>query len=364
MPIQFGGPGVNPGAFSSQPALIALAACQVWPIPSGRWAMKPGKYTSVQEYDPITGFWRTIGGGDVEGPNRVVFSDGVNYRLANQTGGTVGALLTNAGSSYTSAPTVTASAGGSVWRAIVGGAVNTAVTVSAGGSGYTYPPIVTIAPPPAGGIQATGYASLSSNAVSSITITDQGAGYSSAPTITLTNDPREGVNGVAAGSGAQAIATLTGSGTITGLICLDHGSAVTSVPTLSFSGGGGSSAAATAIMCWTITSYTAGTAGAGLSGSNAIVTALDAFPTTAAAYTNPSTQSGLVKVRNATIKAPISSGGITATGAIYQSGSYDSGIYTSAVTPLVIATASVVSTAPVLTAAMGGISDTSLIYAT
>ena len=167
---------------------------------------------------------------------------------------------------------------------------------------------------------------------------------------------------ITAGSGAQAVTTLTGAGTLIALLCLDHGAGgQTAVPSLTVSSGSG---AATAIMCWTITSYTAGTAGAGLSGSNAIVTALDAFPTTAAAYTNPSTQSGLVKVRNATIKAPISSGGITATGAIYQSGSYDSGIYTSAVTPVVMATASVVSTAPVLTAAMGGISDTSLIYAT
>jgi len=113
-------------------------------------------------------------------------------------------------------------------------------------------------------------------------------------------------------------------------------------------------------MCWSITGYTAGTAGAGLAGSVARITAEDAFPTTAAAYTNPFTQSGLVKTRSADIKAPISGAGITATGAVV----YDGGIYTSSPTPLVVPTASVVTTAPVVTFAMGGQTDTSYIMQT
>ena len=113
-------------------------------------------------------------------------------------------------------------------------------------------------------------------------------------------------------------------------------------------------------MCWTITAYAAGTAGAGLAGTVAQISAEDAFPTTAAAYTNPYIQSGLVRTRNANIKAPISSGGITATGAVI----YDGGIYTSSPTPLVIPTASVVTTAPVVTFTLGGVSDTSYVTQT
>ena len=280
----------------------------------------------------------------------------MNYRLANQTGALVGALLTNAGSGYTSAPTVTASAGSSIWRAVVGGAVNTTITVTNGGTNYTYPPQVEFQAPPAGGVQATGYAVLTGSAVSSVVVTNQGAGYASAPTIVFSNDPREGVNGVTVGYNAAATCTLTGSGTVTAVLCLDHGQGgQTSLPTLSFGGGGGSSAAATGIMCWSITAYAAGTAGTGLSGSVAQITAEDAFPTTAAAYTNPYTQSGLVRTRNANIKAPISSGGITATGAVI----YDGGIYTSSPTPIVNATASVVTAAPVVTFTLGGQTDTS-----
>ena len=264
-------------------------------------------------------------------------------------------MVTNAGSGYTSAPTVTASAGNSIWKAVVGGAVSTTVTVTNGGTNYTYPPIVQFQAPPAGGVQATGYCTLSSGAVSSVTVTNQGAGYASAPTVVFINDPREGVNGVTQGYNAAATATLTGAGTVTAVLCLDHGQgSQTSLPTLAFAGGGGSSAAATGIMCWSITAYAAGTAGTGLSGSVAQISAEDAFPTTAAAYTNPYTQSGLVRTRPANIKAPISSGGITATGQVI----IDGGVYTSSPTPLVIATASVVTAAPVVTFTLGGQTDT------
>ena len=352
----FSGSGVLPSLKGVATNVITLQSGQVQLIsPAGWYMVNTGLYTVVQQYDPITGIWRNIGNGDHQGGVRYIYSDGVNYRLANQTGALVGALITNAGSGYTSAPTVTASAGSSIWRAVVGGAVSSTVTVTNGGVNYTYPPIVQFQAPPAGGIQATGYATLSSSAVSSVTVTNQGAGYASAPTVVFINDPREGVNGVTQGYNAAATATLTGAGTVTGLLCLDHGTGgQTSLPTLSFAGGGGASAAATGIMCWSITAYAAGTAGVGLAGSVAQISAEDAFPTTAAAYTNPYTQSGLVRTRPANIKAPISSGGITATGQVI----IDGGVYTSSPTPLVIATASVVTTAPVVTFTMGGQTDT------
>ena len=352
----FSGSGVLPSLKGVTTNVITLQSGQCDIIsPAGWYMVNTGLYTTVQQYDPITGIWRNIGNGDHTGGVRYIYSDGVNYRLANQTGAVVGALLTNAGSGYTSAPTVSAGTTGSIWRAVVGGAVSTTVTVTNGGTNYTYPPQVLFSAPPAGGVQATGYCTLTSGVVTSVTVINQGAGYASAPTVVFVNDPREGVNGVTTGYNAAATCTLTGAGTVTALLCLDHGQGgQTSVPSISFAGGGGSSAAATAIMNWSITAYAAGTAGAGLSGSVAQISAEDAFPTTAAAYTNPYIQSGLVRTRNANIKAPISSGGITATGAII----YDGGVYTSSPTPLVNATASVVTTAPVVTFTMGGQTDT------
>jgi hypothetical protein len=154
---------------------VTLQAGQVQLLsPAGWYWVKTGLYTTLQQYDPITGIWRAIGAGDNTAVDHFIYSDGVNYRLANQTGALVGALLTNAGSGYTSAPTVTASAGNSIWRAIVGGAVSTTVTITNGGSNYTYPPIVQFQAPPSFGVQATGYATLTNGVVTSVTVTKSG----------------------------------------------------------------------------------------------------------------------------------------------------------------------------------------------
>jgi hypothetical protein len=358
MPLMFSGPGVsatNKLGFGE----IALASGQTWLVsPAGNYEIRLGKYTILQYYDQTLQTWRAVGGGDGIGGGSVhyIYSDGTNFRLANLTGCVVGALLTNHGSSYTSAPTVTASAGGSLWRAVLGGLVNTSVTVSNGGTNYTYPPTVLFSTPPAGGIPATGYCTLSGGAVSTVTVTNQGGGYTSPPTISFVNDPREGINNIAEGYNAAAVCTLTGSGTIAGVICIDPGSGgQTSVPTLSFSGGGGSAAAATAIMCWTITAYTP-TAGTGFTGPS-MLSGLDAFPTTAPAYTNPSTQKGWVKTRNANILMPESGGAPTATGAVF----YDGGIYTSTPTSLIVINGALITQTTTIAFTMGGVDDTSYI---
>ena len=72
-------------------------------------------------------------------------------------------------------------------------------TVTAGGSGYTSAPTVTFAAAPAGGITATGTATISGDAVSAITITNPGNGYTSAPAITFSGG---------GGTGAAATAVL------------------------------------------------------------------------------------------------------------------------------------------------------------
>lgn len=363
MPLFFGGTGVTTDLQGQVTNAITLQAGAVYTLPNNWFEVRTGKYTAIQEYDPITAMWRSCGAGSTNATVERIKGDGNNYRLSNQSGCAVGALITTAGTGYTSAPTVVASSGGSIWRAIVGGAVATSVTVSNAGTGYTYPPLVLIAAPPPGGIQATGYCTLSAGVVSSVTITDQGAGYSSAPTITFQNDPREGQNGVATGVNAAAVATLTGSGTITGIVCLDHGTPLTTLPTFTISGGGGASGAATVVMCWSITAYTvsATTAGSGVA-TPLILSALGGFPGTSPAYTNVSTQSQLVKGRNAFIQGAISGTAVTATGQVI----FDGGIYPGVPTMYIASSwpQGAGAVAPVLTATMGGQTDISLVFTT
>lgn len=248
MPIQFGGPGVNPAGFNSQSALIEMQAGQAYAIPAGRWLVNLGTYCLLQEYVPYTTGWSTImnGAGAALDLGMTVFTDGSNYRILNPTGLPTGSTISAAGSGYTSSPTVTASAGGSIWKAIIGGAINSTITVTNGGTGYVYPPLVLISPPPTPGTAATAYSTISAGVVTAVTLVLAGSGYTSNPTVTFINDPREGQNGLGTGTGAAAVAVTTGAGTMTGLVLVDPGSAVSAEPTLAFSGGGGSSAAATA----------------------------------------------------------------------------------------------------------------------
>lgn len=353
----YGGAGITGTLRGQSTNILNLQAGQVALIPSGRWYLECGPYCAYQEYDIITGIWRSIGG-DTRA-SRFVTSDGANFRVANQSGCVIGALLTNKGSAYTSVPTVTDVTTGATYLAILGPVVNTSVTVANGGTGYTYPPIVTFSAPPQPGVQATGHCAISAGVVTGVTVDDQGAGYTVNPTVTFTNDPREGLNGVAMGSGAVATATTTGAQTVGAVVVLDHGNPVTSIPTISFSGGGGSSAAATCIMNWAITAYTVTTSGTGYTGT-VEVTGLGGFPATAAAYVNPGIQSNLLRGRRASILAALATtfANITATGqTVYDGGSYPG------VPSALLLTGGIVTTAATLGIAVGGINDTYRLFA-
>jgi hypothetical protein len=270
-----------------------------------------------------------IGSGNDGGATNMVNSDGNNWRIANQSGCVVGGIVTTAGAGFTAgAPTVTANVGGAVIKAIVGGAVSTSVTVTNAGTGYTYPPIVLFdAPNQSGGatygIQATGHCTLSGSTVSTITVDDQGAGYTTVPNVYLQNDPREGQNGVSAGSGATATATLTGSGTVTGLVVLDFGSAQTSttLPTLSFSGTSTSGAQATAIMNWSVASYSVTSTGGLYQGGLLITNITNGFTTGIASTTNPRTTTNLVRARKCWLGGTNTATSLAVTtGAVYDAG--------------------------------------------
>jgi hypothetical protein len=153
------------------------------------------------------------------------------------------------------------------------------------------PPILAIDPPPAGGIQATATCTISAGAINAVTVTNAGAGYISAPNVYVmpqygtypgigppvnavapstaippgligSNQPPffPGINwGISPGTtGALLTAnpTLTGSGTVTGLVMTNWGLGYTgtTIPTIAITGAG--AAAATALMSMSLTSVT------------------------------------------------------------------------------------------------------------
>lgn len=75
------------------------------------------------------------------------------------------------------------------------------IVVTNGGSGYTSAPSVSIAAPPTGGVQATAIAEVTNGTVSAVWITHFGEGYTSAPAVSFSGG---------GGSGAAATASING----------------------------------------------------------------------------------------------------------------------------------------------------------
>lgn len=361
MSLVFAGKGVTPTLRGNPTNRVALNAGETFLLPSGTYNITLSPYHKLQQYDLILGTWSTIG--DDSNSQRWVQSDGTNVRIANQTGCVVGALVSNGGTGYTSVPTVTAASGSAIFEAILGGAISTTVTVQNGGSNYTYPPIVLFSNPPLGtGVAATGYSTLASGAVTSVTVVDQGAGYLSPPTVTFINDPREGLNGIAAGANAAATTVLTGAGTITAVLVIDHGNALAAgaaPPVLSFTGGGGSGATATAVMCQTVLGYTVTSAGNSYAAPILMEALGSGYPTSAAAYTNPTSNANLVRGRRAAIIAALSGNTITGTGQTVLDGGIFAGNPAVNGGVVVILTNQPPTTAAVLALTMGGTSGVS-----
>lgn len=324
-----------------------LAPGATYQIPAGRWSVFMGELNTLQIFDPVLLTWRAYG--TTQNASQVIQSDGVNWRVANLSGCAIGAEITNAGSGYTSPPTVSASAGNSVWSAIVGGAINTTVTVNVAGSGFTVPPLVSFPAPPAGGVPATGYAVISGGAVTSIVVTTQGAGYLSAPPVVIIPSPTDpNLNSI---TNAQATATLTGAGTVTAVLCTNNGAPLATPatpPTLTFAGGGGTGAAATAIVLSTIASVTVTTPGTGYTDP---VVGAESFGGTANVaspiYRNAYVGNALLSPPHPARMTLVSTGGV-----VEQAGQiiYSSGLFTG--TPLLAAIGNSTTTA-VLTPTMG-----------
>jgi hypothetical protein len=357
MTIIFGGQGVQPTLRGQPTNVWALQPGNCKLIPAGTWLITPGLYSVVQELDAISGIWRAIGSGLGAGASGYINSDGNNFRVANQSGCVVGAIVTTAGAGFTTAPAATVSNGNAVLQTVIGGAVSTTVTVTNGGKNYTYPPIVlfdaSTNSPGSYDVQATGYCTISGGAVTSVTVTDQGAGYTNVPNVSFQNDPRD-----TTGTGASATATLTGSGTVTAVLVSDFGNSYTSnaVPTISFSGTSTSGAAATAIMNWSVASYSVTSAGGFYTAPVLVTSTTTGFTTTAGSTTNPTITSNLVRTRPARIVGAVATGAISATGQTVV----DGGVFTGVPTLIALGFSSG-SPANVAAANMTGVQDTTLI---
>ena len=151
--------------------------------------------------------------------------------------GTVTSITRNAGGSgYQTVPTVTFSApniaGGinATGTATLSGGAVTAVTVSAGGTGYTSPIITFSAPQVAGGTTATGTVTVSGGVITAIVVTNGGSGYTSAPTATLGN--------VSSGTGATIGTVTIAASSISSVVITNHGTGYTAAPTITISGTG------------------------------------------------------------------------------------------------------------------------------
>ena len=351
MGSRIGGAGLGLGLLGFGSNAMALGAGEVYTVPSGQFYVQPGLYTLLQYKDPVTGLWR--GHSPFNSKSAFVDSDGASVRVANLTGCVVGASLTNNGAGYASAPTVTASSGSSAFTAIVGGALTLAVANA--GANYTYAPIVLIPAPPTGGVPATAVAAITGGVVTGIVMIDQGAGYNTAPAITLAADPRE-----TTGSGATATATLAGAGTVTAVLCTNHGLTVAGIPTLTFSGGGSPTTAATAlaVMCLTTTGPGTVTAGAGYGNAQAFeVLSAGGLVGGGAAIVNPSISTNLIKPRQARVSGVSTAGGaISATGAVIE----DGGMFSAAPGSVIIGSA-IATTQGAYPLAVGGVTDTVLI---
>src|SRR6516162_11639320 len=170
---------------------VGLAGGEQWYLPPGNFYINLGNVTLLQVFDGINYVWRNVGypGGNIQ----VTSADGSNFRLVNMSGCIAGVSITNAGSGATvngigaavNGVTIgfgAAPANGIAAQAyaITGGKLS-GLTIAAGGSGFVFPPVLLIDPPPSGGIQATATCTISAGAINAVTLQNAGAGYAAVP---------------------------------------------------------------------------------------------------------------------------------------------------------------------------------------
>lgn len=361
---------------------------------SGQYIVQLGFYSTLQVFDQGLQYWRNVN--VLPYGLTTVSSDGTNFRVINSTGCPVGALITAAGSTgingwygfingvastivngVASAGnavfTITPSAGGAQWNAIVGGAVNTTlsfsgnvfnnqpfggtgnVTVASGGSNYTRAPVIVFSPPPNQGAQPyilpSAVCAITAGVISSITVVQQGAGLLGLPGITVLPQIGDTTGAGALIGWLVGNSGQVGSGTVLAMYPAFTGTALTAVPTFTFGGSSNPAPSATAIMNFTITSITNTTPGVGY--TNAFALFQGGIVAGSAANTNPFFDKGL----SLPVWPPLAV--VAGTGVTTLAGPFG-GVNIQAVPTIALGTqlaAGTVTTVAVQTPVVGGASD-------
>ncbi|MFM2170214.1 MAG: hypothetical protein RI957_443 [Verrucomicrobiota bacterium] len=199
--------------------------------------------TNVVNVDSLTVGRRIHGSGlpggatisAIDAPARTVtLSAPVNATLSQ---GVSSIIIQNAGTGFTTPPTISFNPPGATATATVALGRITSITVNNPGT-YTLPPTVTIAGPNGAGATALAVLSPAStlSRVISIDVTNGGSGYTTPPEVVIAG----------VGQGASAVANIDG-GVVTAVTLLNPGLGYTAAPTITFVGDGIDAAAVATI---------------------------------------------------------------------------------------------------------------------
>jgi hypothetical protein len=164
----------------------------------------------------VTGFTITNAGSGYQNPPAVTiqtYTSAATGSASLQGGSVLSAVITNTGSQYVGAPTITfvaTSAGGqgATGTVTIANGIVTGITITNGGTGYNTAPTIHFNDPTG----ATAFANVSATGtITSVTIGNGGKYYTAPPVVTITP------TGAAAGSGAAGTATVNAAGQVTGV---------------------------------------------------------------------------------------------------------------------------------------------------
>lgn len=359
MPAPLSGPGVGlqlpqnlyPSELNNAPADFpsnrqTLAPGESLVIPAGDWYVSLGMYLVLQFLDPITGVWVTGASAAWGGGVRFVKSDGFTARIANLTACPIGAVITSYGSGYVQSGTTIAvtGGGGSTWQPIVGGQIQLAagsIVTSQAGAGYGVAPLVMIQPPPSaannpngvGGIPATGYCGIANGTVSGFTFTNPGAGYPTIPLAVVVPSPFD--PNLATGITQASITfSLTGSGSITGVLCTNNGAPLSNPANITLTvSGAGSQATITPVVMQTITTASVTGAGTGYGTVAVLITSVGGAPAAGTITNSPEFLNLAWRPRPAQISATLNG---TGTLSVQAGTIIDGGLFEGVPTPVIV----------------------------
>ena len=241
----------NPGAGYTQAPVVTISAPNeangVQALAEATITTAAGGVRAITVDTPGSGYSSvplvTISAPDVPG------SITARATAALASGNVVSVTITETGSGYIKTPSVTITGGG-------GTSANAVATISTGqvtsiflteaGSGYTSPPTVTIEAAPSGGANATAISQLTTfkKGTVSVIVTNGGSGYSNAANVVVTIGNTTGYT-----TQANATAIISGN-TVNQIIMTNPGAGYTATSNVvvTITGGGGSNAAAKAIV--------------------------------------------------------------------------------------------------------------------